>query len=106
MMSRQEEVAARAFEIFCGRGGHHGRAQEDWLQAEREVARVTVLLSAAGDNKISVVKEVRLITGLDLAKARELVETTPQTLKSDATRREAESIRRRLTAVGAKVEVR
>jgi len=65
-----------------------------------------VVLLAAGDNKINVIKEVRAITGLGLKEAKDLVEAAPKTVKSDAPTAEAEEIKKKLEAAGAKVELK
>mgnify|MGYP003349699051 FL=1 len=65
-----------------------------------------VVLSASGDNKINVIKEVRAITGLGLKEAKDLVEGAPKTLKSDVPTAEAEEIKKKLEAAGAKVELK
>jgi large subunit ribosomal protein L7/L12 len=65
-----------------------------------------VVLTASGDNKINVIKEVRAITGLGLKEAKDLVEGAPKTLKSDVPTAEAEEIKKKLEAAGAKVELK
>ena len=65
-----------------------------------------VVLTVAGDNKINVIKEVRAITGLGLKEAKDLVEGAPKTLKSDVAKAEAEEIKKKLEAAGAKVELK
>lgn len=65
-----------------------------------------VVLSAIGDNKINVIKEVRGITGLGLKEAKDLVESAPKSLKSDVAKDEAEEIKKKLEAAGAKVELK
>ena len=65
-----------------------------------------VVLLAAGDNKINVIKEVRVITGLGLKEAKDLVEAAPKTVKSDVPTAEAEEIKKKLEAAGAKVELK
>ena len=65
-----------------------------------------VVLTASGDNKINVIKEVRAITGLGLKEAKDLVEGAPKTLKSDVPTAEAEEIKNKLEAAGAKVELK
>lgn len=65
-----------------------------------------VVLLAAGDNKINVIKEVRAITGLGLKEAKDLVEAAPKTVKSDVPTTEAEEIKKKLEAAGAKVELK
>lgn len=65
-----------------------------------------VVLTAAGDNKINVIKEVRAITNLGLKEAKDLVEAAPKTVKSDVAKSEAEEIKKKLEAAGAKVELK
>lgn len=66
----------------------------------------TVTLMAAGDKKINVIKEVRAITGLGLKEAKDLVEGAPKTLKEGVNKQEAEDIKKKLEAEGAKVDVK
>src|SRR3954463_14798391 len=66
----------------------------------------TVVLSAAGEKKINVIKEVRAITGLGLKEAKDLVEGAPKTLKDGVTKQEADDIKKKLEAEGAKVEIK
>ena len=65
-----------------------------------------VVLTAAGDKKIEVIKEVRAITGLGLKEAKDLVEGAPKTVKEGIAKAEADEIRKKLEAVGAKVDVK
>ncbi len=65
-----------------------------------------IVLVAAGDNKINVIKEVRAITNLGLKEAKDLVESAPKSLKSDVAKTEAEEIKKKLEAAGAKVELK
>ncbi len=65
-----------------------------------------VILSAAGDKKIDVIKEVRAITGLGLKEAKDLVEGAPKTLKEGVAKAEADEIKKKLEAAGAKVEIK
>jgi large subunit ribosomal protein L7/L12 len=65
-----------------------------------------IVLIAAGENKINVIKEVRVITGLGLKEAKDLVEAAPKTVKSDVPTTEAEEIKKKLEAAGAKVELK
>ncbi len=64
----------------------------------------TVVLSSAGDKKINVIKEVRTITGLGLKEAKDLVEGAPKVLKEGVTKQQAEEIKKKLEAEGAKVD--
>jgi large subunit ribosomal protein L7/L12 len=66
----------------------------------------TVVLSVAGDKKINVIKEVRAITGLGLKEAKDLVEGAPKTLKEGVNKQEADDIKKKLEAEGAKVEIK
>jgi large subunit ribosomal protein L7/L12 len=66
----------------------------------------TVILTAAGANKIGVIKEVRAITGLGLKEAKDLVEGAPKPVKENAPKAEAEEIKKKLEAAGAKVELK
>jgi large subunit ribosomal protein L7/L12 len=65
-----------------------------------------VVLEAAGDKKIEVIKEVRAITGLGLKEAKDLVEGAPKTVKEGAPKAEAEEIQKKLEAAGAKVALK
>ncbi len=66
----------------------------------------TVVLAVSGDKKINVIKEVRAITGLGLKEAKDLVEGAPKTLKEGVNKQEAEEIKKKLEAEGAKVEIK
>ncbi|MDO8543962.1 MAG: 50S ribosomal protein L7/L12 [Opitutaceae bacterium] len=66
----------------------------------------TVVLKEAGANKIGVIKEVRAITGLGLKEAKDLVEAAPKNVKESAPKAEAEEIKKKLEAAGAKVELK
>ncbi len=66
----------------------------------------TVVLAAAGEKKINVIKEVRAITGLGLKEAKDLVEGAPKSLKEGVNKQEAEEIKKKLEAEGAKVEIK
>jgi large subunit ribosomal protein L7/L12 len=74
--------------------------------AAEEKTEFDVVLAAFGDNKINVIKEVRAITGLGLGEAKALVEGAPKTVKEGATKAEAEDIKKKLEAAGAKVELK
>ena len=66
----------------------------------------TVILAAAGDKKIEAIKEVRAITGLGLKEAKDLVEGAPKPLKEGVSKADAEEMKKKLEAVGAKVEIK
>ena len=71
-----------------------------------EQTEFTVVLAAAGDKKIEVIKEVRAITGLGLKEAKDLVEGAPKTVKEGASKDDAAKIKAQLEKVGAKVELK
>ena len=66
----------------------------------------TIVLAAAGDKKINVIKEVRAVTSLGLKEAKDLVEGAPKEVKSGVNKKEAEEIKKKLEAAGAKVELK
>lgn len=74
--------------------------------AVEEQTEFTVVLAAAGDKKIEVIKEVRAITGLGLKEAKDLVEAAPKPVKEAVGKDEAEKLKKQLEAVGAKVELK
>ena len=74
--------------------------------AVEEQTEFTVVLAAAGDKKIEVIKEVRAITGLGLNEAKDLVEGAPKPVKEGVTKDEAEKIKATLEKVGAKIELK
>ena len=65
-----------------------------------------VVLLSAGDNKINVIKEVRVITGLGLKESKDLVDGAPKTIKSDVDKAEAEELKKVLEEAGASVEIK
>ena len=71
-----------------------------------EKTEFTVVLAAAGDKKIEVIKEVRAITGLGLKEAKDLVEGAPKEVKADVNKDEAAKIKKQLEDAGAKVELK
>ena len=74
--------------------------------AAEEKTEFTVVLAAVGDKKIEVIKEVRAITGLGLKEAKDLVEAAPKPVKEGVNKKDAEDIKKKLEAVGAKVELK
>jgi large subunit ribosomal protein L7/L12 len=92
-------AAAVAVAAAPGAGGAGAAAAE-------EKTEFTVVLAAAGDKKIEVIKEVRALTGLGLKEAKDLVEGAPKTVKEGANKEEAEKIKATLEKVGAKVELK
>ncbi len=73
--------------------------------AAEEKSEFNVVLEAAGDNKINVIKEVRAITGLGLKEAKDLVDGAPKTIKEGVPAKEAEEMKAKLEAAGAKVKL-
>jgi large subunit ribosomal protein L7/L12 len=71
-----------------------------------EKTEFDVILASFGDNKINVIKEVRAITGLGLGEAKALVEAAPKAIKEGASKAEAEDIKKKLEAAGAKVDLK
>lgn len=75
-------------------------------EAAEEKTEFTVVLKDAGANKINVIKEVRAITGLGLKEAKDLVEGAPKNVKEGASKADAEEMKKKLEAAGAKVELK
>ena len=73
---------------------------------KEEKTNFVIFLTAAGDKKINVIKEVRVITGLGLKEAKDLVEGAPKEIKKDVPKKEAEEAKKKLEAAGAKVELK
>ena len=71
-----------------------------------EKTEFTVFLSASGDKKINVIKEVRAFTNLGLKEAKDLVEAAPKEIKKGVSKKEAEEVKKKLEAAGAKVELK
>jgi len=74
--------------------------------AAEEKSEYTVVLVESGANKIGAIKEVRAITGLGLKEAKDLVEGAPKPVKEGVSKQEAEEIKKKLEAAGAKVELK
>ena len=75
-------------------------------EQEEEKNEFTIVLAAAGDKKINVIKEIRAVTSLGLKEAKDLVEAAPKEVKSGVNKKEAEEIKKKLEAAGAKVELK
>ena len=71
-----------------------------------EKSEFIVFLTAAGDKKINVIKEVRAFTGLGLKEAKDLVEAAPKEIKSGVAKKDAEEAKKKLEVAGAKVELK
>jgi large subunit ribosomal protein L7/L12 len=74
--------------------------------AGEEKTEFSVFLASAGDKKINVIKEVRAITGLGLKEAKDLVEAAPKEVKAGVAKKEADEMKTKLEAAGAKVELK
>ena len=75
-------------------------------EAAEEKTEFDVVLAAAGEKKIEVIKEVRAITGLGLKEAKDLVEGAPKPVKEGVNKADAEAMKKKLEAAGAKVELK
>ena len=102
MLEEHWGVSAAAPVAVAGGGAGGGEA----AAAEEEKDEFDVILTAAGDKKINVIKEVRGITGLGLKEAKDLVEGAPKPVKEGATKDEANAIKEKLEAAGASVELK
>jgi len=71
-----------------------------------EKTEFNVILTSGGENKINVIKEVRTITGLGLKEAKDLVEGAPKSVKEGVNKKDAEEMKKKLEAAGAKVELK
>lgn len=98
-VTAQAPVAASMAGAGVTAGAAAGAAQE-------EKTTFTVVLVSAGDKKIQVIKEIRTITNLGLKEAKDLVEGAPKTVKEGVGKEEAEDIKKKLEAQGAKVELK
>ena len=83
-----------------------GAAAADDADAAAEKSTMDVVLTAAGQSKIAVIKVVRAITSLGLKEAKELVDSAPKAVKEDASKEEAEDIKSQLEEAGASVELK
>ncbi|TNB48298.1 50S ribosomal protein L7/L12 [Martelella lutilitoris] len=101
MLEEKWGVSAAAPVAVAAAGG----AGEAAAAAE-EKTEFDVVLAEAGSNKIGVIKEVRAITGLGLKEAKELVESAPKAVKEAVSKGEAEELKGKLEAAGAKVELK
>ncbi len=83
-----------------------GSAASTGSTDSEEQTEFDVILMSFGDSKINVIKEVRSITGLGLGEAKALVESAPKAIKEGLSKSDAEELKKKLEAVGAKVEVK
>ena len=91
--------AAAPVAVAAAAGGGEAAVVEEQTEFD-------VILAAAGEKKINVIKEVRAITGLGLKEAKDLVEGAPKPVKEGASKEEAEEIKKKLEEAGAKVELK
>lgn len=101
MLEEKWGVSAAAPVAVAAAGGAAGGEA-----AAEEKDEFDVVLTAAGDKKINVIKEVRAITGLGLKEAKDLVEGAPKTVKEAVNKAEAEELKGKLEAAGASVELK
>src|SRR5512138_3204481 len=94
-------VSAAAAPVMMAAAGGAGPAA-----AAVEQTEFSVVLAEAGANKINVIKEVRAITGLGLKEAKDLVEGAPKEVKAGVAKAEAEELKKKLEAAGAKVQLK
>jgi large subunit ribosomal protein L7/L12 len=102
MLEEKWGVSAAAAVAVAGPGAGGGGA----AAPVEEKTEFTVVLSAAGDKKIEVIKEIRAITGLGLKEAKDLVEGAPKNVKEGVPKDEADKIKAQLEKAGAKVELK
>lgn len=94
------EAAAGGAVVMAGGGGGGGGEEA------AEKTDFDVILTAFGDKKIGVIKEIRAITGLGLKEAKELVESCPKPVKEGASKEECEEVKKKLEEAGASVEIK
>ena len=99
MLEEKWGVSAAAAVAVAAGGVAAGAAAEEKTEFD-------VILAAAGDNKINVIKEIRTITQLGLKEAKDLVDGAPKTIKEGAPKAEADEIKAKLEAAGAKVTLK
>ena len=102
MLEQKWGVSAAAPVAVAAAGGGAGAA----AAPAEEKTEFSVTLTAAGEKKINVIKEVRAITGLGLKEAKDLVEGAPQNVKENVSKQEAEEVKKKLEAAGATVVVK
>jgi large subunit ribosomal protein L7/L12 len=93
-------AAAAAVAVAAPAAGGGGAA------AAEEKTEFSVILSAAGDNKVNVIKVVRTVTGLGLKEAKDLVDGAPKPVKEGVPKKDAEEIKKQLEEAGAKAEIK
>jgi len=96
-------VSAAATVVAAPAGGAAAAAA---AEEEKEQTEFDVVLTAVGDQKIAVIKAVKEITGVGLKEAKDIVDAAPKSVKEKVSRQEADSLKAKLTAVGASVEIK
>lgn len=103
VLEEKFDVSAQAPMMFAQAAGPAGAGG---AAAEEEKTTFDVVLAEIGANKIQVIKEIRAVTSLGLKEAKDLVEAAPKSIKEGIPKQEAEDIKKKVEAVGAKVELK
>jgi large subunit ribosomal protein L7/L12 len=98
-------VSAQA-PMMVAQAGMPGAGPAGGAAAAEEKTTFNVILAEVGANKIQVIKEIRTVTSLGLKEAKDLVEAAPKAIKEGVTKAEAEDIKKKIEAAGAKVELK
>lgn len=101
-----EEKFGVSAQMFAAPGGVAQGALQGGAAPAEEKSTFDVVLTSAGDKKIQVIKEVRAVTNLGLKEAKDLVEAAPKPVKEKVSKEEAEELKKKLEAAGAKVELK
>ena len=102
-MEEKFGVSAAAATVVAGPAGGAGAAA---AAPAEEKTEFTVMLTAVGDNKVNVIKAVREVTSLGLKEAKDLVDGAPKPVKEGVSKADADTIAKKLTDAGAKVEIK
>jgi large subunit ribosomal protein L7/L12 len=105
VLEERFNVSAQA-PMMMAASGIAGGAAAGGAAAEEEKTTFSVILTDIGANKIQVIKEIRTVTSLGLKEAKDFVEAAPKAIKEGATKAEAEEIKKKIEASGAKVEIK
>jgi large subunit ribosomal protein L7/L12 len=106
VLEERFNVSAQAPMMMAASGVVAGGAAAGGAGAEEEKTTFSVILTDIGANKIQVIKEIRTVTSLGLKEAKDFVEAAPKAIKEGATKAEAEEIKKKIEASGAKVEIK
>jgi large subunit ribosomal protein L7/L12 len=106
MLEEKWGVSAAAPVAAAAVGAAAAAPAEEKTEFDVILKEFTVMLTAVGEKKIQVIKEVRAITGLGLKEAKDLVEGAPKAVKEGVNKKDAEDIKKKLEAAGAKVELK